>query len=410
MLAEHAAVADAVVLDVGADLVGDRRATSRARSSVAAELGQLGGAIERHPAHQLRRDVVLRRAACLPDALVGLPPDGGRALGLRLDERPEPAGEALAAPGVEEDRVEGGAEDVVLALIERAVADPDRAGAGVAAQVVERRLGQVAPAVDPVHDLQGAVVVDLEVGDELHELVGFPVEVQPVQRLQRERGVAHPAVAVVPVPFAAGRLGQRRGQRGDGRAGRHVGESLDGERGALDRVAATDGPGSGPCRASPARTRPWSSTRCVGVVDVLRSGQVGGPRQRAEDPVAGPQRAPGPHPPALGADGHVGVQAQRHAGTVRVGGVPGAVDHRPRRRHARRSRRPARTRAPSRPGRRCTRPCGRGGARRPSSAGGRVCGVTASGPRVGPIVSASLTTTQPDGVFHVVTRTFVPAS
>ena len=45
-----------------------------------------------------------------------------------------------------------------------------------------------------------------------------------------------------------------------------------------------------------------------------------------------------------------------------------------------------------------------------SSAGGRVCGVTASGPLVGPMVNASLTTTQPDGVFHVVTRTFVPAS
>ncbi len=37
-------------------------------------------------------------------------------------------------------------------------------------------------------------------------------------------------------------------------------------------------------------------------------------------------------------------------------------------------------------------------------------GVTVSGPRVGPMVNASLTTTQPDGVFHVVTRTLVPAS
>ena len=43
-----------------------------------------------------------------------------------------------------------------------------------------------------------------------------------------------------------------------------------------------------------------------------------------------------------------------------------------------------------------------------SSAGGRVCGVTMSGPRVGPIVRASRTTTQPDGVFHVVTSTLVP--
>ena len=45
-----------------------------------------------------------------------------------------------------------------------------------------------------------------------------------------------------------------------------------------------------------------------------------------------------------------------------------------------------------------------------SSAGGRVWGVTVSRPVDGPIVSASRTTTQPDGVFHVVTSTFVPGS
>ena len=45
-----------------------------------------------------------------------------------------------------------------------------------------------------------------------------------------------------------------------------------------------------------------------------------------------------------------------------------------------------------------------------SSAGGRVCGVTESSRSVGPIVSASRTTIQPLGVFHVVTSTFVPGS
>ena len=42
--------------------------------------------------------------------------------------------------------------------------------------------------------------------------------------------------------------------------------------------------------------------------------------------------------------------------------------------------------------------------RRPGVGGDRV------GPVVGPIVSASRTTTHPDGVFHVVTSTFVPGS
>ena len=96
---------------------------------------------------------MLRLAARLPDALIRLPPDGGGALGLRPDERPEPPRKPLAAAGVEEDGVEGRAEDVVLTLIEGAVADPHGACPDVAGQVVERRLGQIAPAVDPVHDL-----------------------------------------------------------------------------------------------------------------------------------------------------------------------------------------------------------------------------------------------------------------
>ena len=192
-----------------------------------AEVGELGGAVERHPAHQLRRHVVLRLAASLPDALIGLAPDARRALGLGLDEWPEPARETLLRRRVQQERVEGGAEDVVLALIEGAVADPHRAGSGVAAQVGQRRLRQVSPAVDPVHDLQAAVLVDLEIGDELHELVGLPVEVEPVQRLQRERGIAQPRVPVVPVPFAAGCLRQRGGEGGNRRARGHVGEALD---------------------------------------------------------------------------------------------------------------------------------------------------------------------------------------
>ena len=45
-----------------------------------------------------------------------------------------------------------------------------------------------------------------------------------------------------------------------------------------------------------------------------------------------------------------------------------------------------------------------------SSAGGLVCGVTSSSPVRGPMVSASRTSIQPCGVFHVVFRTFVPGS
>ena len=206
---------------------------------------------------------MLRRAARLPDPLVGVLPDLRRAFGLRLDDRPEPARQPLAPARVEEERVEDGAEDVVLALVEGAVADPHRPRPGVAGELVERRLGQVAAAVDPVHDLERAVLVRLDVGDELHELVGLPLQVQVVERLERERRVAHPRVAVVPVALAARRLGQRGRERGDRRSGRHVREALDRERGALDRVApemVRDARPSQPARASSARS-PRSAPR-----------------------------------------------------------------------------------------------------------------------------------------------------
>ena len=55
-----------------------------------------------------------------------------------------------------------------------------------------------------------------------------------MQRAQHERGVADPRVAVVPVAFAAGRLGQRGRRRGHDRPGRRVAQGLERERAALD--------------------------------------------------------------------------------------------------------------------------------------------------------------------------------
>ena len=152
---------------------------------------------------------MLGLAARLPDPLVGLAPDGDRAPHLVLEHRPQALRDVAADLGVQVDRVEHRAEDVVLALLVGAVADPHRRRALVAVEVRELGLVQVALAADPVHDLQRAVLVALEVGDVLHEVVGLPVEAERVQPPQRERRVAHPAVAVVPVALAARRLGQR---------------------------------------------------------------------------------------------------------------------------------------------------------------------------------------------------------
>ncbi len=222
---------------------------------------------------------MLGLAARLPDALVGLVPDLDRALDLVLDDRPQPLRDMAAHLRVQIDRVEHGAEDVVLLLVVGAVADPHGPRALVAAEVVERRLGQVAFAADPVHDLQAAVAVTLEVGDELHEVVGLPVEAERVQPPEREGRVAHPAVAVVPVALALRGLRQRGRRRRDGRTGGGVGEALERERRAVQMPHASDGPGSVRRRASRA-----SSARCSRAAPPR-------PRGRAGPPVRAPNRA-----------------------------------------------------------------------------------------------------------------------
>ena len=300
---------------------------------VAADLGELGGPVERDPAHQLRRDVVLRLAAGLPDPLVGLPPDLRRALGLRLDDRPQPPRQTLRVTRVEQDRVEHRAEDVVLALVEGAVADPHRSRARIAGEVVAGRLGQVAAAVDPVHDLQRPVLGRLDVGDELHELVGLPVEVEPVERLQREGRVAHPGVAVVPVALAARRLRQRGRERRDRRAGRHVRQALDRQRRALDRVAEAVVGDPRPPEPGPPEACRRGDPR-LGLVDARRGGELLGPGERAERALSCFERVPPAHAVALDAEREVGAETDRLAGAGRVGGVPVVADKRPRRRLA----------------------------------------------------------------------------
>ncbi len=211
---------------------------------------------------------------------------------------------------MQQDRVERRAEHVVLALVERAVADPHGTRARVAGEIVARGLGQVAPPVDPVHDLQRPVAVGLEVGDELHELLCLPVEVEVVQGLQSEGRVAQPGVAVVPVALAPGRLGQRGRQRRDRRAGRHVGKALDRERRALDRVA--------PAVIRHARTAQPAAPEaggagqpCIGVVDVFGRRELLGPRERAVDLLSLPEHVTGSYPVALHADCHVRLQPDR---------------------------------------------------------------------------------------------------
>jgi hypothetical protein len=210
---------------------------------------------------------------------------------------------------VQEDRVQRRAEDVVLPLIERPVPDPDGMGARVPGQVVPGRFGQVATAVDPVHDLQPAVRIRLQVGHELHELLGLPVEVEEVERLQRERRVPDPGEPVVPVAFPSGGLGQRCRQRRHGRPRRHVREALDRQRGALDRLppAMVRDPRPGqPGAPEPNGRRDLG----LGVVHLARGLQLVGPRQGAVRAVAGVQDVTGSNAVALDAQRQVRLEPE----------------------------------------------------------------------------------------------------
>ena len=149
-----------------------------------------------------------------------------------------------------------------------------------------------------------------------------------MQRLQREGRVTDPGEAVVPVALATRRLGQRRRQGGDRRAGRHVGESLDRERRALDgrAPAVVDGPGAVQPLAPEAR---GGDKAGICLVDVLGRGEALGPGERAVDLVALVQGVACPGPFTLDAERHVGLQPDRLAGAGGVGCVTAVADERP---------------------------------------------------------------------------------
>ena len=210
VLAEDASVGDAPLEDVLADLVGDLGPALEV-VLVAGPVGEPAAAVQRDPAHQLGGDVVLGLSAGLPDSLVGLLPDVDRCFDLVAEGLPELMRQVVLDLGVDVDRVEQGAVDVVLALVVRTVPDPNRLGSFVAAQSVEGRLGQVPLAVDPVHDLQpGMVVLEallVDVREPAHEVSRLVIERERVEGPEREGRVADPGVAVVPVALAARRLG-----------------------------------------------------------------------------------------------------------------------------------------------------------------------------------------------------------
>ena len=123
----------------------------------------------------------------------------------------------------------------------------------VAGEPVELELGQPPLAGDPVHDLE----LLRQPGDRAEQPVAprarLVLVARPHEREQRQRRVAEPAVPVVPVPDAAERLGQRRRRRGHDAAGRRVGERLERDERAHERLAEAAGVRHSPYPLAPER-------------------------------------------------------------------------------------------------------------------------------------------------------------
>lgn len=133
--------------------------------------------------------------------------------------------------------VEHLAVDIELTLLDGGVADTD--GRGVAVPGQPRQLGLRQPPLtgQPVHDLQ-------IVGGAYHRAqqpvppgVGLVQIARGQQAVQGEAGVTQPAVAVVPVAYAAQLLGQRGGGGRHDAAGGRVGEGLEGDQRAHHGLA-----------------------------------------------------------------------------------------------------------------------------------------------------------------------------
>ena len=136
--------------------------------------------------------------------------------------------------------VEGGhhlAVHVELELAGRRVADAHRARRLVAGKPTDLELVQPAFATRPVHDLQLGGIAGHGAEQPAAPLHGFLVEPATHQGFEGEGGVAQPAEPVVPVTPSPERLGQGGGRRRNDPSGRLVGECLQGDQRADDRLA-----------------------------------------------------------------------------------------------------------------------------------------------------------------------------
>ena len=125
---------------------------------------------------------------------------------------------------------------VELELRRGRVPDPDGLRALVPGKPSDLVLGEAPLARGPVHDLELIGRSGHRAQQPVAPSPRLLVVSEADERVQRERRVTQPAVAVVPVAHAADPLGQRRGRRRDDPAGRRVRERLERDRRAVHQL------------------------------------------------------------------------------------------------------------------------------------------------------------------------------
>ena len=140
------------------------------------------------------------------------------------------------------------ADHVELELRGSGVADADRAALFIARQPGDLPFGNAAFAGQAIEDLDLPRVAGHGPQQPVAPLAGFVVVSAADHGVEREGGVAEPAVAVVPVAGAAELLRQRGGGRGHHAPGRCVGQRFQRDQRADDGIAPrpVDGASVGP--------------------------------------------------------------------------------------------------------------------------------------------------------------------
>jgi len=294
--------------------------------------GQPDGPVQGHPDLGPAVGEVLAAAAGLPDPLVRLVPVLAQPVDDLRHRLPALVRQLQAMAVTEDDRVHRLAVDVELELVGGAVPNPHRPRAAPALEVIERLLGQVGTAIDPVHDPQRTRAVPcLLHGPVLEppaERGGLVDVAEPEQRVNGERAVADPGVPVVPVALAAFLLGQPGGRRGDQGAGGRVGHQLERHGRPGDHLAPAAGIGRAAQPVAPEAGGLFA--QLLSLLGRDQPGRVSHPLQHHAAAVACPHPVGPPRALALFADleveiadglpgpadavhGHVGVAGTEHS-------------------------------------------------------------------------------------------------